>query len=200
MGQLKHYSTTKNPLAQTMKHFEALVLMIVLTNNVLLSCEVAHGDRLLFQKTRHCLLSMAKMEKLGFGPILALFHSQKTPCRGHETFRGLSTCDRYNKQCTTSMSNHSWGLFFLSKKSMLTSLHGKNDKTGFWANFSSLAQRWRPFERPWNVSRTQYLQYSLQTMHCLCVKSLMGVVYSSSKPDFVFFPWHKWQNCVLGQL
>ena len=123
-----------------MKHFEALMLVIDMTNNALLQCQDIHGDCLLFPKTRFCLHPMAKMAKVGFGPTLALYHSQRDPWRGHETFRGLSTCDRHNKQCTAFISSNSWGPFTLSENLTLSSFHCKNGKIRFWANFSPISQ------------------------------------------------------------
>ena len=131
-----------------MKHFEALVLVIDMTNNALLQCQDTHGDCLLFPKTQLCLHAMAKMAKVGFGPTLALYHSQRDPWRGHETFRGLSTCDRHNKQCTAFISSNSWGPFTLSENLTLSSFHCKNGKIRFWANFSPISQPKRPLERP----------------------------------------------------
>ena len=109
-GHFEPYITAEKTLGEAMKCFEALVLVIDITNNALLPYQVTHGDCLLFPKTRFCLYPMAKMTKVGFGPNLALFHSQKDPWRGHETSRGLSACDRHDKQCTASMSRHSWEL------------------------------------------------------------------------------------------
>ena len=131
-----------------MKHFEALVLVIDITNNAQLPYQVTHGDCLLFPKTRFCLYPMAKMTKVGFGPNLALFNSQKDPWRGHETSRGLSACDRHDKQCTASMSRHSWELLTLPENPTLSSSHGKKGETGFLVNFSPISQPKRPLERP----------------------------------------------------
>ena len=131
-----------------MKHFEALMLVIDMTNNALLQCQDIHGDCLLFPKTRFCLHPMAKMAKVGFGPTLALYHSQRDPWRGHETFRGLSTLDRHNKQCTAFISGHSLASFTLRKNPTVSSFHGQNGETGFWANLSPISQPKRPLERP----------------------------------------------------
>ena len=68
-----------------MKCFEALVLVIYMTNNVLLPGPVTQGWHLLFPKTRLCPLSMAKMAKLGFWPILALYHSRIYTWKDHAT-------------------------------------------------------------------------------------------------------------------
>ena len=68
-----------------MKHFEALVLMIDITNNAQLPYQITNGNCFLYPKTGLCLLSMAKMAKmakLGFGPTLAFYHSQKHSWRG----------------------------------------------------------------------------------------------------------------------
>ena len=76
-GQLQLYTTAKKTIGEAMKHFEALVLVIDMTNNALLQCQDIHGDCLLFPKTRFCLHPIAKMAKVGFWPILALYHSQR---------------------------------------------------------------------------------------------------------------------------
>ena len=107
---LGHFFTAKRTPGEAMKHLEALVLVIDMTNNALLPCQDTHGNCLLFPKTQLCLHPMAKRVKLGFWSSLALYHSQKDHWRGHETFWGLSACDRHDKQCTTSMSRHLWGL------------------------------------------------------------------------------------------
>ena len=73
------YITTKKTLGRAIKPFEALVLVIYMTNNALLPGQVIHGGRLLFPKNKFCLLSMAKMAKLSFRPSLALYHSQEDP-------------------------------------------------------------------------------------------------------------------------
>ena len=104
-----------------MKHFETLVLAVYITCNELLSCEVTHEDFLLIQKTRICLLSMATMAKLSFGPTLALHHSQKDPWKHHKTPPGLSINDMLNKQCTAFMSSHSRESFTLPEKTSLSS-------------------------------------------------------------------------------
>ena len=67
-----------------MKCFDALVLMIYMTNNAQIPCQVTHGSCVLFPKTQLCLLSMEKMAILGFGPTLALYDNQKDPWRGHK--------------------------------------------------------------------------------------------------------------------
>ena len=68
LGQLEPYFTTKKTLGKAMKCSAALALVIDITNNALPSCQVTHGHRLLFPKTRLSALSMAKMVKLGFWP------------------------------------------------------------------------------------------------------------------------------------
>ena len=85
-GQLEPYTTAKKTLGEAMKCFEALVLVIDITNNALLQYLVTHGDCLLSPKTRFCLHPMAKRAKLRFWSTLALYHSQKDHWRGHETF------------------------------------------------------------------------------------------------------------------
>ena len=85
-GQLQLYTTAKKTIGEAMKHFEALVLVIDITNNALLPYQVTHGDRLLFPKTRHSLLFIAKMVRLGLGPTSAPFNNQKDPWKGHVTF------------------------------------------------------------------------------------------------------------------
>ena len=106
-----------------MKWFEALVLVIYMTHNALLPGQVTHRSHLLFPKTRLCPLSMgmAIMAKLVFWPILALYHSQIDPRIGPAAFVGLSSCDIHEKQCTASMSTHSWELFTLPKNQTLSS-------------------------------------------------------------------------------
>ena len=85
-GQLEPYITAKKTFGEAMKHFEALVLVIDITSNTLLPYQVTHGDRLLFPKTRHSLLFIAKMVRLGLGPTSAPFNNQKDPWKGHVTF------------------------------------------------------------------------------------------------------------------
>ena len=63
------YTKADKTLEEAMKYFEALVLVIDMTNNALLSCQDTHGDCLLFPKTRFCLHPMAKRAKLGFGQL-----------------------------------------------------------------------------------------------------------------------------------
>ena len=74
------YIKPKRPLehGEAIKSFEALVLVINMTENALLACQVTYGGRLLLLKPRLCLLSMAKMAKLVFfGPTL--HHNQEDP-------------------------------------------------------------------------------------------------------------------------
>ena len=66
-------------------------------------------------KTWLYLLSMAKLAKLGFGPILALYCSQKDLWKDHESFWGLITWDRHDKQYTAFILSHLWGTFTLPK-------------------------------------------------------------------------------------
>ena len=113
-----------------MKWFEALVLVIYMTHNALLPGQVTHRSHLLFPKTRLCPLSMAIMAKLVFWPILALYHSRIDPRIGPAAFVGLSSCDIHEKQCTASMSNHSWGSFTLPKNLTLSFFCRKNGETG----------------------------------------------------------------------
>ena len=88
MAQLSFwpYITAKKTLGEATKCLEALILMIDMTINALPPCQVTYGDHLLYLKTQNCLLSMAKMAKLGFGPTLALCHNKIDPWRGHEMF------------------------------------------------------------------------------------------------------------------
>ena len=146
------YRSQKDPWRGN-KTFEALILMIDMIINALLPCQVTYGGHFLFLKTWNCLLSMAKTAKLGFGPTLALYHNHKDPWGGHEMFWRLSTCDIHDKQCTISLSSHSWGLLSLPKNPTLCPFYGKNGKTGFWANFSPIWQPKRPLEGPWNGLR-----------------------------------------------
>ena len=154
LGHLQPYISAKKTVGETMKFFESSVPVIEMVKNVLLPCHVTHGGPLLFWKTLRTLLSMAKMAKLGFGPSSALYLSQKDRWRDHEIFRVLSPCDRDGEKCPSSMSCHSWGSFTLLENATYPSFHGKNGKTGFWANFSSLSRWKRPFERQWNDSRS----------------------------------------------
>ena len=85
-GHFEPYVTAEKTLGEAMKCFEALVLVIDITNNALLPYQVTHGDCLLFPKTRHSLLFIAKMVRLGLGPTSALFNNQKDPWKGHVTF------------------------------------------------------------------------------------------------------------------
>ena len=74
---------------------------------------------------------MAKMAKLGFGPSLALYHSQKDPRGDHKMFQILSPCDRDGDNCPTSMSCHAWGSL-LFRKTLCTLLSmAKMAKLGF---------------------------------------------------------------------
>ena len=50
-GHFKPYITAEKTLGKAMKCFEALVLVIDITNNALLPYQVTHGDRLLYPKT-----------------------------------------------------------------------------------------------------------------------------------------------------
>ena len=107
--------TTKKTLGGAIKWFKALVLVIYMTYNALLPCQVTHRSHLLFPKTRLCLLSIAKMAKLSFWPSLALYHSQEDPWRGNKMFGSFYTYDRHDNQCTASMSSNLWGSLTLSE-------------------------------------------------------------------------------------
>ena len=50
-GHFEPYITAEKTLGEAMKCFEALVLVIDITNNALLPYQVTHGDRLLYPKT-----------------------------------------------------------------------------------------------------------------------------------------------------
>ena len=127
------YITTKRTLGEASKPFEAFALLIDMTNNALPPGQVTHGWHLFIPKTRLCLLSIVKMAKLGFWPTLALYHSQIDPWRDHATLLDLSTCDIHDKQCTASVSSHSWGLFTFFKNSIFLLSMAKNGGTGLWA-------------------------------------------------------------------
>ena len=86
MGKPWLYITVKETYGEATKSLEALMHVIYMTFDAMLSCQVTNGGRLVFPKTQHCLLSTAKMAKLGFGPTLALYHNQKDPWRGQQTF------------------------------------------------------------------------------------------------------------------
>ena len=60
-----------------------------MTDNALLSCQVTHGYRLLFPKTRLCVLSMAKMAKLGFWPFEPYITAEKTLGEAMKCFEAL---------------------------------------------------------------------------------------------------------------
>ena len=120
LGQLQPYMTTKKSLGGAIKWFKALVLVIYMTHNALLPGQVTHRSHLLFPKTRLCLLSMAIMTKLFFWLIFALNHSRIDPRMGLAAFVGLSSCDIHDKQCTASISNHSWELFTPPKNPILS--------------------------------------------------------------------------------
>ena len=83
--------------------------------------------------------------KTGFGANLSPFYCQKDPCSCLETFWDFSPCSIHNKQCIAFKYSHSWGSFTLPEIPNLSSFHGKNGKTGFWANFSPLSRPKRPF-------------------------------------------------------
>ena len=57
---------------------------------------------------------------------------------GEGMFRGLSTDDRHDKKNALLPCQviHEWVLFTLPENPTLSSFHGKNGETGFWANIS----------------------------------------------------------------
>ena len=48
LGQLQLNSTAEKTLAEAKKLFEAVILAVYITNHILFSCKVIHGDHLLF--------------------------------------------------------------------------------------------------------------------------------------------------------
>ena len=96
---------------------------------------------------------MAKMEKLGFGPTLALCHGRnfrrKDPWRGCETFCGLSAPCVHDKQCHVTYGDMGWRLHFSKIRIGLPSM-AKMKKLGFGP---SLAQ-YHGQKDPWSDHET----------------------------------------------
>ena len=109
LGQLEPYFTTKKTLGKAMKCSAALALVTDITNNALPSCRVIYSS----QKPDIVLFPWQKWWNWVFGQLEPYITAKKT--LGEAMFRGLNTCDRHNKQCTATISGHSWGSLTLPK-------------------------------------------------------------------------------------